>query len=305
MRYSLKQIEVFLKTAHCQNLTRAASELSMSQSAASESLKALETQFDVELFDRIGKRLQLNDFGKLVQREAERLYEQAKTLENVLRKHDEVGNIKVGATLTIGNYLAIKMISEFREKFPGANATLSVANTTTIAKQVRDFELDVGLIEGEVADSELDVLEWLDDELVVFCAPDHPLAAKAHLSDEDLISAKWVLREHGSGTRQAFEHALHGIIHQLPISLELQHTEAIKRAVETNMGIGCLSRVTLADSFSRGALVPLKVPHRDFQRKFYLILRKGKYLSSSIERWLELCKAYHQNESITGHTTTI
>ena len=292
MRYSLKQIEVFLKTAQCQNLTKAASELSMSQSAASESLKALEQQFDVNLFDRIGKRLQLNDFGRLIQKEAELLFEQAKSLEQALLRHDDLGSIKVGATLTIGNYLAIKIISDFRLQYPGANATLEVANTTQIAGKVRDFELDIGLIEGEVSDPELDVKVWRDDELVVFCSPDHPLASRKTLSDEDLLQSKWVLREHGSGTRQAFEHAMHGLISQLDITLELQHTEAIKRAVEANMGLGCLSRVALQESFKRGSLVPLFVPHRDFKRKFFIILRKGKYLSTSIERWLQLCESY-------------
>lgn len=292
MRYSLKQIEVFLKTAQCQNLTKAASELAMSQSAASESLKALEQQFDINLFDRIGKRLQLNDFGRQIQKDAELLYEQARSLENALMRHADLGNIKVGATLTIGNYLAIKIISDFRSQYPGANATLEVANTTQIAHKIRDFELDVGLIEGEVSDPELEVSAWRDDELVVFCSPNHPYAIKGTLTDEELLEAQWVLREHGSGTRQAFDHAMHGLISQLDITLELQHTEAIKRAVEANMGLGCLSRLALEESFKRGNLIPLDVPHRDFKRKFYIILRKGKYLSTSIERWLELCDSY-------------
>lgn len=292
MRYSLKQIEVFLKTAHCQNLTKAAQELSMSQSAASESLKSLEQQFDVTLFDRIGKRLQLNDFGRIIQKEAELLHEQALSLENALKRHDDLGSIKVGATLSIGNYLAINIISDFRAQYPGANATLEVANTTHIAQKVRDYELDIGLIEGEISDTELDVKPWLDDELVVFCSPEHPFAGKERLTDEELCSAKWVLREHGSGTRQAFDHALHGLISQLDITLELQHTEAIKRAVQSNLGLGCLSRITLSDSFKRGALVPLNVPHRDFKRQFYIVLKKGKYLSSSIKRWLQLCESY-------------
>jgi DNA-binding transcriptional LysR family regulator len=293
MRYSLKQIEVFLKTAQCHNLTKAANELSMSQSAASESLKALEKQFDVELFDRIGKRLQLNDFGKLIQREAETLIEQAHTLENALLKHDEMGSIKVGATLTIGNYLAINIISDFRNQYPGANATLEVANTTQIAQKVKDFELDVGLIEGEVSNPDLDVSPWRDDELVVFCSPKHPLAAKkTPLSDNDLVAAQWVLREHGSGTRQAFDYAMHGVLSELDVTLELQHTEAIKKAVEANLGLGCLSEVTLQDSFKHGTLVPLSVPQRNFKRKFYIILRKGKYLSSSVEQWLKLCRSY-------------
>lgn len=294
MRYSLKQIEVFLATAHHQNLSKAADTLSMSQSAASESLKTLENQFDVALFDRIGKRLQLNSFGRSIQKEAEVLLEQARSLEHALLRHQDVGSIKVGATLSIGNYLAINILSEYRKRFPDAVATLEVANTTHIAEKVLNFELDIGLIEGEVSNPDLDVREWRDDELVVFCSPEHPFSRKQALSDEDLLHASWVLREHGSGTRQAFDYAMHGLISQLDVSLELQHTEAIKRAVSANIGIGCLSRVTLVDAFDRGDLVPLSVEHRDFHRKFYFILRQGKYQSSGINQWVELCENYAQ-----------
>lgn len=292
MRYSLKQIEVFLETAHTHNLSKAAQNLAMSQSAASESLKTLENQFDVALFDRIGKRLQLNRFGKSIQQEAELLMAHARNLENALLKHSDMGSIKVGATLSIGNYLAINILSEYRRRFADAEVSLEVANTTQIAEKILNYELDLGLIEGEVSNPDLEVEIWREDELVVFCAPEHPMASKVELSDQDLLAAQWVLREHGSGTRQAFEYAMHGLNTKLQVNLELQHTEAIKRAVQANMGLGCLSRVTLDDAIEQGLLTPLAVPHRDFKRHFYFIQRKGKYQSSGIEQWLNLCQEF-------------
>ena len=118
MKYSLRQLEVFLATARHENLSKAARELNMSQSAASDSLKELEHQFDIQLFDRIGKRLQLNDFGRVLQPRAEELLERARELESALRRHQDMGVIKVGATLSIGNYLAIPLISRYRQRFP-------------------------------------------------------------------------------------------------------------------------------------------------------------------------------------------
>ena len=292
MKFSLKQIKVFLETAHTLNITQAAERLSMSQSAASESLKSLESQFDIQLFDRVGKRLQLNDFGKIIQKQAESFLAQAQALEQALSTHDQVGEIKVGATLSIGNYLAIHILSEFKHLYPQANVLLEVANTTNISEKIANFELDVGLIEGEIAHSELEVIPWREDELVVFCAPSHPLAHRKNLNDKDLIQAQWILRETGSGTRQAFDYAMHGILSLLNVELELQHTEAIKRAVESGMGIGCLSRITLHDAFKRGSLIPLQIPQRDFHRQFYLILHKNKYRSAGIQNWIKLCQRY-------------
>ncbi|MEA1081646.1 LysR family transcriptional regulator [Marinobacter qingdaonensis] len=291
MKYSFRQLEVFLAAAHFQNITRAAESLAMSQSAASSALKELENQFDIQLFDRVGKRLQLNELGRLYRPKVEAVLAQANELEQAFSKHSEVGALKVGATLTIGNYLAVGVMADYMNTPTHPKVSLEVANTSTIARRVRDFELDIGLIEGELHSSELEVLPWRGDELVVFCSPEHPFATKGTLTDDDLRQATWIMREQGSGTRQSFERGMHGLLSDLNVLLELEHTEAIKRAVETNLGIGCLSEVVLEDAFRRGSLVPLKVPeHRQFDRQFYFILHKQKYRSAGIDAWMELCR---------------
>ena len=291
MKYSFRQLEVFLAAAHFQNITRAAESLAMSQSAASSALKELENQFDIQLFDRVGKRLQLNELGRLYRPKVEAVLAQATELEQAFSKHSEVGALKVGATLTIGNYLAVGVMAQYMNTPSHPRVSLEVANTSTIARRVRDFELDIGLIEGELQSSELEVLPWRGDELVVFCSPQHPFASKGELTDDDLRGATWIMREQGSGTRQSFERGMHGLLSDLNVLLELEHTEAIKRAVETNLGIGCLSEVVLEDAFHRGSLVPLKVPqHRQFDRQFYFILHKQKYRSAGIGAWIDLCK---------------
>lgn len=293
MRYTLRQLEVFLAIAHQQNVSKAATLLNLSQSAASSALKELEQQFDVQLFDRVGKRLQLNEQGRLIRPKAESLLAQASDLEQSLLKHADAGHLKIGATLSIGNYLAVNIMAEMMRLQPNANINLEVANTSSISQKVLNFDLDIGLIEGELQHSDLEVIPWRDDELAVFCSPSHPLAQKKSITDEDLTTTKWILREAGSGTRQAFERAMHGILPSLNISHELQHTEAIKRAVEANLGIGCLSNITLEDAFKRGSLVRLPVPHRDFQRQFYFILHKQKFRTAGIDQWMELCLNSH------------
>ena len=148
----------------------------------------------------------------------------------------------------------------------------------------------MGLIEGELHHPDLEVTKWREDELQIFCSPSHPLATKKNLSNADLLSAQWILREPGSGTRQAFDRALHDLLPDLNIRLELQHTEAIKRAVETGLGIGCLSKVSLQSALETKRLVALDAKSRDFKRFFYFILHRQKYRSEGILRWLELCR---------------
>lgn len=289
MRYSLRQLEVFLATAHFENITRAAESLAMSQSAASGSLGDLEKQFGVQLFDRVGKHLKLSELGAQLRPRAERLLEQAVDFEQALQGEEVLGRLKIGATLTIGNYLAVGMIAEFRRRYPSADVALTVANTESIVERVVNFELDLGLIEGEVNHPDLNTLRWRNDELQVFAAPGHPLASKTVLSEGELMAAQWILREPGSGTRQTFDRAMHGILTRLNIAMELQHTEAIKRAVEAHLGIGCLSTISLAEAFARGSLVPLKVEGRDFSRQFNIITHRSKFHSASLNEWLRLC----------------
>ncbi len=290
MRYSLRQLEVFLATAQYQNITRAASELAMSQSAASGSLKDLEQQFGVKLFDRVGKRLQLSELGRQLRPQAENLLARAREFEQALGAQNVVGRLQIGATLTIGNYLAVGMIAQFRRRYPAADIALQVANTETIAERVASFELDMGMIEGEFHHRDIETLPWRNDELVVFAAPDHPLAGTGPLDDATLTRLPWIVREPGSGTRQTFERAMHGILKDLTFAMELQHTEAIKRAVEAGLGVGCLSSISLTEAFKRGSLVPLPVPGRDFSRELYLISHRKKFHSASLRQWMRLCQ---------------
>ena len=290
MHFTLKQLQVFLAVANHQNVSHAAVELAMSQSAASTALKELEYRFDVRLFDRIGKRLQLNEQGALLRPKATALISQAEQIESSLINQSDIGELKVGATLTIGNYLAIGIMSKFMQDHPSAQVKLKVENTLAIANKVRNFELDIGLIEGELQEADFDVSYWREDELSLFCSPDHALANRKKLTDRDLVAADWIVRERGSGTRQAFDRAMSGLLSESNLRLELQHTEGIKGAVEAGLGIGCLSELTLQDAFNRGTLVRLTAPHRNWTRKFYFILHKQKFLSSGIRNWIGHCK---------------
>lgn len=290
MRYTLRQLEVFLAVAREGSVSRAAETLAMSQSAASGSLTDLERQFDVRLFDRIGKRLQLSELGRSIRAQAEALHDGARDLELALEGRAGIGKLRIGATLTIGNYVAVPLMARFLREHPGAEPTLAVANTEEIARQVANFEIDVGLVEGEIEHPELELTPWRDDTLVVFCAANHPFARKNALTDDDLRQAAWIVRERGSGTRQAFDRAMRGL-QPLRIALELQHTEAIKSAVEAGMGVGCLSHLTLADSFSRKTLKPCPVPGRDFRRQFFFLLHKQRHRSAGIAAWLDICQA--------------
>ncbi|TRU18065.1 MAG: LysR family transcriptional regulator [Microcystis aeruginosa Ma_MB_F_20061100_S19] len=292
MKYSLRQLEIFVAISRTESVSRAAEVLSLSQSATSTALSELERQFDLQLFDRVGKSLRINETGQQLLPRAVELLDRAKEIENLLQGHAGFGHMKIGATLTVGNYLATILVARFLKEHPESRIQLQVHNTSTIVHQIANHELDLGLIEGDCNHPDIAVQPWIADELVVFSAPSHPLAQQRKITIEQLLQEPWILREKGSGTRATFDRALHNHHSQLKIRLELEHTEAIKRAVESGLGIGCISRLALKDAFRRGSLVPLATPSLDLGRFFYFLWHKQKYQTTGMKEFLNLCQRF-------------
>lgn len=290
MKFTIRQLEVFVAVGRTDSVSRAAEELPLSQSATSTALAEFERQFNVQLFDRVGKSLRLNELGQQLLPRAVDLLDRGKEIEELLEGRSGFGPLNIGATLTIGNYLTTLIVAKFLQSHPESRVRLQVHNTATIVQQIARYELDLGLIEGECQHPDIEVHPWIEDELVVFCAPGHPLAKKGTASVERLLAEPWILREKGSGTRETFDRAMRDQHARLNIRLELEHTEAIKRAVESGLGIGCISRLALKDAFRRGSLVPLDTPRLDLRRHFHFLLHKQKYRTAGMRAFLALCK---------------
>lgn len=291
MKYTLKQLQIFLEVARHQNISRAAQHLHMSQSATSEALLNLEHNYGVSLFDRVSNKLVLNPVGQTVRKEAESLLAHCMSFEEVLKSHKALGHIKVGASFTIGNHLATRYLAGYLGRYPDADVRLEIANTPEIAAKVLNYEVDIGMIEGELQHRELELIPWREDELIVFCAAHHPLARKARLSTRDIREAAWILREPDSGARQTFDKAMAGLLPQLNVYMEFKHNEAIKNAVESGLGIGCLSRIVLERNFANGDLVPLRLPRRELKRTFYFALPRRRYPLESVRIWMDTCRS--------------
>lgn len=290
MRFSLRQLEIFVAISRTESVSRAAEDLSLSQSATSSSLGEFERQFDLQLFDRVGKSLRINEAGRMLLPRAVELLDRAREIEGSLQGNAGFGLMKIGATLTVGNYLATILVARFLQEHPESRIQLQVHNTSTIVQQIANHELDLGLIEGDCHHPDIEVQPWVADELVVFSSPNNPLAKQKRMTIEQLLHEPWILREKGSGTRETFDRAFHNHHAELNIRLELEHTEAIKRAVESGLGIGCISRLALRDAFRRGSLVPLATPNLDLSRYFYFLWHKQKYQTTGMREFLKLCK---------------
>jgi DNA-binding transcriptional LysR family regulator len=305
MRLSLRQLQIFLAVCDFGSTTAAANAIALSQSAASAALNELEELLDIQLFDRVGKRLIINDNGRLLLPQARQILDAAATIEQqfTLSNASTAIGLHIGASTTIGIYLLPKILAGFSPKHTRANPRVLIANTSDVASAVANFAVDVGLIEGPCHEPDLHVEPWITDELIVVCAPDHPLAAGKPHSKVPLRALRetgWLLREAGSGTREAVEHALVPQLHYLHSAGEFSNSEAIKHAAAAGLGVACLSRVVVADLIEVGKLVELNTTLPALQRHFYLIYKERKILSARLSHFLQFCRDWKGDRGVAA-----
>jgi DNA-binding transcriptional LysR family regulator len=291
LRTTLRQFEVFVATAQKGSVTQAAAQVGMTQSAASMALAEFEGQLGTRLFDRIGKRLALNEDGRTLYPRAVEMVERAVELEKMFGKEGRAVNLRLGASSTIGNYVLPQLIGQFRAQRPGSRFALEVGNTRQVMQSVLHFEVDVGFVEGPCMDPDIEAIFWRQDELAICARPDHPLAQPGAATAAALREADWILRERGSGTREVVEQLLTTQLGDIRLAMELGGSEAIKRAVESGIGISCLPKIALVGAVERGNLVALDTPFLTLTRALHILLHKQKHRTEGLQSLLRFCQA--------------
>lgn len=291
MRFSLRQLELFAAIAREGNISAAAGALAMSQSAASAALLELERRYDRPLFDRVGKRLRINETGRSLLPAARELLDRAEEIDALLAGRRGPGSFRLGATQTIGNHVAPGLIQAYSEQHPDSAVTLEIGNTAEIAARVADFSLDLALVEGEHAHPDLLVTDWVEDALVLICNPGHALVGCDPCPVDALLAERWVVREQGSGTRQTLDRAMQRWWSRWRIGMELQQMEAIVEMVAVSPMIGCVSLLAARSALDQGRVVQLRVPEIDLHRRFYQVRHREKYPTAGIRAFLDICAA--------------
>lgn len=290
VRITLRQLQVFVAVVQDGNVTRAATRIAMSQSAASQSLGELEEQLGLHLFDRHSRRLVLNEDGRRLYPKAVAILESAEEFEQLADNSQGSVHLTVAASSTIGNYLLPGFIGGFLGAVPGSRIDLSVGNTADVVDAVRDLRVDLGFVEGTCSDPDIHTLFWREDHLAVFCSPQHPLALRRKLRSEDLRRVVWVVREHGSGTREAVEQSLARARIDMTEVMEFGHSEAIKQLVANGTGISCLSRFALENDLASGRLHALSTPFLRLDRSLFVLWWRHKHIGGGLRRFLDWCR---------------
>jgi len=292
---TLRRLEIFVQVAECGHVTTAGKNLGLTQAAVSMALAQLEEYHDSALFHRSGRTLHLNEKGRVVLPRAREILRQVETLRRMLDAswNEPIGQLRIGASTTIGNYLLPLLMGEFTRRYPQAEVQLHVGNTEMIARDVVEGELDIGLIEGPCHEPELNCNFWRDDELLVVCASQHPWADMEMVGRDALLAETWIIREPGSGTREVFEAALDLAATELEHRLELGHTEAIKKAVQAGLGVSCLSRFAMETELELGRVVAVSTDLA-LQRELSIITSRSREQGALVQACLKMLEEQNQ-----------
>ncbi len=256
---TLEQLRIFAAVAERLHFTQAAQALGLTQSAVSAAVAALEGRWNVALFHRIGRCVELTAEGRQFLDEARRVLSSARHAEKVLAELSglERGRLVLSGSQTVATYWLPPLLHAFHNQHPGIAIDLSIANTAQVCQAVEQGDCDLGIVEGAVSNPALTTRTVADDRLALVVAGNHQWAAQQALEAEDLRRLPWILRESGSGTRVATQDLLasRGLsLADVDVVLELPSNEAVRAAVEAGAGASVLSMLVVGPALAAGTM---------------------------------------------------
>ena len=283
MKLTLRQMEIFLNVVVSGHLTNVAKQMQLSQSAVSMSIKELENILGRPLFDRINKKLVLNEVGRAFYQEIDPIFKKLWDIEYEFKNSENKGMIRVGASTTIVDYLMPTIICSYMSAYPEVKITLKEGNTKEITQMIKEGSIDIGFVEGFVSGADIIKERIGVDELLVVTA-DKTLCEPCDMSV--LTEKRWVLREEGSGTREVFLDYIKDKVEYLNIFLELGHTESIKSILMNRECLTCISKISVQNELKEEKLFKVNVNDFECKRDFLMIYHKDKYHSALFEKFV-------------------
>lgn len=287
-KLTLRQMEIFLKVVKEGHLTNVAKHMGLSQSAISMAIKELEKILGNPLFDRINKKLILNEMGRAFEKEIAPIIKKINDIEYEFKNTVNKGMVRVGASTTIVDYLMPPIICSYMNNYPDVKIALKEGNTQNILDMIKEGELDVGFIEGMVNDADI-IKEIIGVDELIVVTTDRDLESECFI--DTIQSKKWVLREKGSGTREVFLDYVKDKVDHINIFLELGHTESIKSLLMNHQCVTCISKIAVKTDIKNKKLIQVPLKNFECKRNFLMIYHKDKYRSELFEKFVYFTKS--------------
>ena len=270
------------------SFTRASEELHLTQPAVSTQIKQLEEEVGMPLFEHLGKKIFLTAAGREMYAFSRTIAQQFTDIRTVLEEMKGIqrGNLNIAVTST-AKYFAPYLLAAFCKKHTGITVNLNITNRETILQELTDNIPDMAIMGSPPKGTPLVANSFLSNPLVVIAPPDHPLVGSSRILLHKLLEESFIVRERGSGTRNAIEFFLEQHGQRMTATMEMSRNEAIKHAVMAGLGLGIVSMHTLEMEFKLGRLAVLNVEGFPILKDWYVVHREGKRFSAAAEAFKE------------------
>lgn len=277
------QLYIFHAVATHLSFSRAAKALELTQPAVSIQVQELEKSLGVTLFHRRPRKLGITQEGEIVFAYSQQIFSLSNKMMATVQEMQELetGHLTLGASTTPGEFVLPLAVGQFRRSYPGIRVELVISNTRSIIQRILDREIDLGMVgdRGEGYSDDLEMVDYVDDEIVLVASPDHPLAGISGVSPAQVVEHGLIVREEGSATRQVALRLFQSLGAEPRVELELGSNQAVKQAAGAGGGIGVISRLGIVAEVEAGMLAVLDVEGWVCRRPLTLVHPKDRYLS--------------------------
>lgn len=288
-----QQLLVFVTVVEFKNFSRAAEQLHMTQPAVSQYIKLLEQKYETKLLDRTNKHVHLTKTGEVVYHHAKEilaLYAKMHRLVDDLTNHAH-GPLSIGASYTFGEYVLPHFIAKLHEQYPQISPSIVIGNTKDIVELVAGHQLDVGIIEGDYKNPQVMIEPFAEDTMYVIASRQHQLEGESFISRSTLNDSRWIVREVGSGTREATDNLFSTLSIAPKVMMEFGSTQLIKESVESGLGITLLSSLAIRKEIAMDLLRVLQVEGTPYRRKFSIVLGSS-FQTKAVQVFIDLLKEF-------------
>ena len=289
---TIRHLEIFTTVADAGSMSKAAKLLHISQPGISQAVSELERYYSIKLFERLSQKLYLTKEGELLLSFSRHILDSFDKMEEAMHHATQKTSLHIGCSVSVGTCLINEILDEAEKQLPNCSFQVTVTNSTHIEQAILDSQVDVGIVEGTIRNENLIVLPVCEDELVMVCGKDHPLARLGSIA---LQNQDYASRESGSTDRNQFEQLLEEQNIHLNRTFRSTSTDAIKNAVLCGRGIALFSKRMVAREVSDGDMVILPLEGIRVTRNIHFVIHKNKYVSTEIETLQKICSGYEKN----------
>ncbi|MCD7950152.1 MAG: LysR family transcriptional regulator [Erysipelotrichaceae bacterium] len=291
---NLRHLQIFIKVYETKSMSQAAKELYIAQPSISLAIKEIEEHYNTKLFDRISKHLYPTESAHTYYQYAKHVIDLYDEMEESMMNNESM-ELKIGSSITIGNYILPDILKLFKSQYPDAQFHIIINNSQYIEQAIYQNDIDLALIETDPMSNDIIKIPFMKDHLYTIASPNHPLTQKEHPTLEDIKDENFIMREEGSSVYKLVNSIF--VSHQLNINPSWQSTssQAIIRAVENNLGISTLPYLLIRPALDDKRITTIPIEELHIERNYHIIYHKNKYLTSLALKFIETCQTYEKS----------